>query len=127
MPIRHTRALLIALALAAIVRSGVSAAKLSPQTPLDATSIPQFVENLPDFSVLGRVNGDIPYRVRSEEFQQKILPAAFYAGLPAPFTAGTMVFGYGIDQGAAARSAQVGRRLNIHRRTKNQAGHGYAP
>jgi spore coat protein A len=88
------------IALIAIGGSSVSASKLVRQRPLDARSIPQFVENLPDFSVLGRVNGDKPYRVRFEEFQQKILPASFYATLPAPYSAGTMVFGYGMDQGA---------------------------
>ena len=91
------RALCGAAVLILVLGSGVSAAKLSPQTPLDATTIPQFVENMPDFSTLGRVNGDAGYTVRSEEFQQRILPAAFYAALPAPFTKGTMVFGYGID------------------------------
>src|SRR5436190_23183451 len=69
------------------------ASKLVKQTPLDATTIPQFVEDLPDFSSLGRVNGEQPYRLRFEEFQQKILPESFYAKLPAPFSAGTMVFG----------------------------------
>ena len=93
----HLRLLGGATLLAVVVHSGVSAGKLTPQTPLDATTVPQFVENLPDFSVLGRVDGDVPYRVRSEEFQQKILPSALYAKLPDPYSAGTMVFGYGID------------------------------
>ena len=86
-----------ALLFAAFVSSAF-ASKLVDQKPLDATTIPQFVEDVPDFSALGRVNGDQPYRVRFEEFQQKILPESFYAKLPAPFSAGTMVFGYGIDQ-----------------------------
>src|SRR5476649_2820100 len=90
------RAVTGAAVLTLVLGSGVNAAKLSPQTPLDATTIPQFVENLPDFSALGRVNGNVPYAVRSEEFQQRILPAAFYKTLPAPLTKGTMVFGYGI-------------------------------
>jgi FtsP/CotA-like multicopper oxidase with cupredoxin domain len=87
------------IALIAIGGSSVSASKLVRQRPLNARTIPQFVENLPDFSALGRVNGDVPYRVRFEEFQQKILPVSFYAKLPAPYSAGTMVFGYGMDQG----------------------------
>ena len=95
----QARTLAIGIILAVVVRSGVSAAKLSPQTPLDATTIPQFVENLPDFSSLGRVNGDIPYRVRSEEFQQKILRPRSTPDCPPHFRSGTMVFGYGIDQG----------------------------
>jgi spore coat protein A len=80
-----------------LVFSDTFASKLIKQTPLDATKLPQFVEDLPDFSVLGRVNGDQPYQVRLEEFQQKILPDSFYKTLLPPFSAGTMVFGYGID------------------------------
>src|SRR2546426_7024922 len=87
----------LALVLATIMSSAL-ASKLITQTPLDAKSVPQFVDDLPDFSALGRVNGDRPYLVRFEEFQQKILPDSLYAKLPAPFSAGTMVFGYGIDQ-----------------------------
>lgn len=82
------------------VKSSGWASKLVEQKPLDASTIPQFVDELPDFSVIGRVNGDIPYTVRAEEFQQKLLPTSVYAKLPAPYTAGTMVFGYGVDQGS---------------------------
>ncbi len=85
--------------IATLAGSAASASKLLHQTVLDPTTIPQFVDNLPDFSVAGRVNGDVPYVVRSEEFQQKILPAQVYRKLAAPYSAGTMVFGYGIDQG----------------------------
>ena len=88
------------IALIAIGGASVSASKLVRQRPLDPRTIPQFVDNLPDFSALGRVNGDQPYRVRSEQFQQKILPASFYATLPAPYSAGTMVYGYAMDQGS---------------------------
>ncbi|HKA53080.1 MAG TPA: multicopper oxidase domain-containing protein [Candidatus Binatia bacterium] len=87
----------VALLCAAIVSSAL-ASKLITQTLLDAKTVPQFVDDLPDFSALGRVDGDHPYQVRFEEFQQKILPDSFYATLPAPFSAGTMVFGYGVDQ-----------------------------
>jgi spore coat protein A len=80
--------------------SSAYASKLVAQKPLDASTIPQFVDALTDFSVLGRVNGDEPYRVRSEEFQQKVLPESFYGKLAAPYDGGTMVFGYGIDQGS---------------------------
>jgi spore coat protein A len=87
------------LMLFTVAGAGVSASKLVKQRALDARTIPQFVENLPDFSALGRVNGDVPYRVRFESFAQKILPASFYSNLPAPYSNGTMVFGYGVDQG----------------------------
>jgi hypothetical protein len=72
----------------AAIGPGAFASKLMTQTPLDASTVPQFVDDLPDFSALGRVNGDQPYRVRFEEFQQKILPDSFYAKLPAPFLRG---------------------------------------
>src|ERR1700730_13396140 len=87
---------MLALLFAAI-GSGV-ASKLVSQTPLDAKTLPQFVDDMPDFSALGRVDGDKPYQVRFEEFQQKVLPESFYAGLPAPFSTGTLLFGYGVDQ-----------------------------
>src|ERR1700730_6036047 len=77
---------------------GTLASELTAQKPLDAKQIAQFIDDLPDFSALGRVDGSRPYTVRFEEFQQKILPASFYANLPAPFSAGTLLFGYGIDQ-----------------------------
>lgn len=95
-----SRAAVALVAFTALAGSSVYASKLVPQKPLDAQTIPQFVENVPDFSVLGRVDGDRPYRVRFEAFAQKILPASFYAKLPAPYSAGTRVFGYGMDQGA---------------------------
>ncbi|MFY9720469.1 MAG: multicopper oxidase domain-containing protein [Candidatus Cybelea sp.] len=80
--------------------STVWASKLVKQTPLDTSKVPQFADELTDFSAIGRVNGDAPYSVRAEEFQQKVLPASFYAKLPAPYSSGTMVFGYGVDQGS---------------------------
>lgn len=90
----------IVICAALVGSSAVLASKLVKQTPMKASSIPQFVDELPDFAAMGRVDGDRPYTVRSEEFQQKILPASVYAKLPAPYSAGTMVFGYGIDQGS---------------------------
>ena len=89
-------AAILALLLAAI-GSGL-ASKLVPQTPLDAKTLPQFMDDLPDFSALGRIDGDKPYQIRFEEFQQKVLPESFYAKLPAPFSKGTLLFGYGVDQ-----------------------------
>jgi FtsP/CotA-like multicopper oxidase with cupredoxin domain len=88
-----------AFVIVALAGSVAWGSKLVRQVPLDASKIPQFADNLPDFSQLGRVNGDAPYSVRSEEFQQRVLPASFYQKLSAPYSAGTMVFGYGIDQG----------------------------
>ena len=58
------------------------------------------MEELPNFATAGRVDGTKPYTVTSQEFQQKVLPNDFYTGLPVPYNAGTMVFGYGIKRGS---------------------------
>jgi FtsP/CotA-like multicopper oxidase with cupredoxin domain len=92
--------LVVGIFVLALGNSSVLASKLVRQMPLDASTIPQFVDDLPDFSAIGRVNGNVPYTVRSEQFQEKVLPSSIYAKLPAPYSAGTMVFGYGIDQGS---------------------------
>ncbi len=36
-----------------------------------------------------------------EEFQQQILPASLYTGVPAPYRAGTYVWGYAVSDGAS--------------------------
>jgi FtsP/CotA-like multicopper oxidase with cupredoxin domain len=90
----------MALTLAVIgVSSGSWASDTVAQTPLDPTTLPQFVEELPNFAAAGRVDGTKDYTVTMQEFQQKVLPNAFYTGLPAPYNTGTMVFGYGIKRG----------------------------
>jgi FtsP/CotA-like multicopper oxidase with cupredoxin domain len=73
-----------------------------PQTPLPGKSIPRFVEPVPTF-VGARVDGTLPLSISMEEFQQKVLPASFYATLAAPFKQGTYVWGYKISnqKGAA--------------------------
>jgi spore coat protein A len=66
-----------------------------PQTPLDGATVPQFVEALPTF-VGNRVTSSSLSAVM-QEFQQKLLPSSFYAGLSSPYTAGTYLWGYKID------------------------------
>ncbi len=93
--------LAVALTLAVVgVNTGSWASISVNQTPLDPTTLPQFVEELPNFAAAGRVDGTKPYTVTMQEFQQKVLPNAFYTGLSAPYNAGTMVFGYGIKRGS---------------------------
>jgi spore coat protein A len=82
------------------INSDSRASDTVPQTALDPTTLPQFVEELPNFAAAGRVDGTKPYTVTMQEFQQMVLPNAFYTGLPAPYNAGTMVFGYGIKRGS---------------------------
>src|SRR3954454_22963051 len=61
----------------------VQASVSTPQTTLDANNLPKFVEALPTFNGR-RINGAATVNVRMQEFQQKVLPASFYAGLAAP-------------------------------------------
>jgi FtsP/CotA-like multicopper oxidase with cupredoxin domain len=66
------------------------------QTPLRGADIPQFVERLPTFA--GQRVDSSSFTVNIQEFQQKILPSSLYEKLPAPFNAGTYVWGYKVDQ-----------------------------
>src|SRR5215468_10026161 len=57
-----------------------------PQTALDGSTLSQFVTPLPTF-VGRRLTGSSLQAVMTE-FQQKVLPDAFYAALASPFNAG---------------------------------------
>jgi FtsP/CotA-like multicopper oxidase with cupredoxin domain len=57
--------------------------------------IPQFVEPLPHFAN-HRMTGT-SFTASAEEIQQMVLPATFYAALPAPYNAGTYVWGYNVN------------------------------
>jgi len=61
-------------------------------TPLLGAVVPRFTEALPTF-IGARVTG-AALTVQMREFQQQILPASVYAGLPVPYHAGTFVWGY---------------------------------
>src|SRR5882672_3145179 len=67
-----------------------------PQTPLDGATIPKYVDPLPTLSN-GRVNGTATVSVDMREFQQRVLPGSVYSGLPAPFRAGTFLWGYKVN------------------------------
>jgi FtsP/CotA-like multicopper oxidase with cupredoxin domain len=67
----------------------------SPQTALDGSTIPQFVDPLPAFSVT-RIDGTATVQVDMEEFQQKILPAPLYPA-SGQFAAGTFLWGYNLN------------------------------
>ena len=71
-----------------------------PQVPLPGKAIPRFVEPAPTF-VGSRVDGTRRLTVSMEEFQQQILPASLYTGVPAPYRAGTYVWGYAVSDGAS--------------------------
>src|SRR6478736_5017359 len=54
------------------VQTQMSASVSSPQTPLDGTTLPRFVDPLPTFNGR-RVNGTPTVQANMQEFQQKIL------------------------------------------------------
>lgn len=88
---RWARVLLASLSLAALAIPAYA-----QQVPLPGASIPQFVDALPQPPriVPGRTTPSSPIIVKLEEFQQKVLPASLYAGLPAPYAQGTYVWSY---------------------------------
>lgn len=95
-------ALLVAAAVAVLltvlfIGSTAGASVQVPQVPLPGNAIPKYQDPLPTFAG-NRIDGTKDLTVTMEEFQQEVLPAAFYAGLPAPYNAGTYVWGYGIEE-----------------------------
>jgi FtsP/CotA-like multicopper oxidase with cupredoxin domain len=82
------------------VGSSTQPSVLVAQTPLDGATVPKYVEPVP---LLGnsRVDGTKAVTVGMVEFQQKLLPASFYARLPAPFNAGTFQWGYKVNNSPA--------------------------
>ena len=76
------------------------------QTPLAGTTIPRFVDPLPTFNGR-RVDGTATVNVNMQEFQQKVLPASIYAGLAAPYNAGTYLWGYNINNAGASWPART--------------------
>jgi len=86
---------------------------VTPQVPLDGALIPKYVEPLRTLSG-SRINGTATVTVHMQEFQQKVLPASVYAGLPAPYNAGTYVWGYKLNNsGPSWPSATIEARQNI--------------
>jgi spore coat protein A len=64
------------------------------QKPLRASRIPKYVDPLPVFA--GNRVAAAEITVSAYEFQQQVLPASLYEGLPPRFDAGTYVWGYGV-------------------------------
>jgi spore coat protein A len=83
-----------------------SPATLIAQTPLDGNTIPKYVEPLPSLSAT-RINGAAPVTVDMVEFQQRILPASIYAARPAPFNAGSFLWGYRLNGNAPSWPART--------------------
>ena len=101
--------------LAAALAFAVSA--YAAQVPLPGAAIPKYVDELPQPP---RVNGAAGTQVvlRLEEFQQKVLPASFYSGLPGPWRNGTFVWSYTAPNAPRTYpgptvEAQVGTRTTV--------------
>lgn len=94
----YTPALGLLLAIIALMLSHTAQAQLPVQTPLDPALIPKYVEPLPHFAGY-RVSGT-NLTVSMHEFQEKVLPADLYDALPAPYNAGTYVWGYQVNNGS---------------------------
>jgi FtsP/CotA-like multicopper oxidase with cupredoxin domain len=73
---------------------------LASQMPLDGASIAKYVEALPTLQS-SRVRVSTTAQVDMLEFRQRILPSSIYAGLPAPFNAGTLIWGYRVQATSA--------------------------
>jgi spore coat protein A len=96
--------LALGLMLSALAPS-VWASQLVPQTPILGNTVPKYVTPFvyfgPGVVADGRVTGNT--QVFYREFQQNVLPDTFYAGLAAPYSGGTVLWGYDFQpQGAAA-------------------------
>jgi spore coat protein A len=76
------------------VRQGASVTV--PQTPLSGNTVAKFVDPLPTFSGR-RSDGTTTQNVVMQEFQQKVLPNAFYNTLSGANRNGTFLWGYNIN------------------------------
>jgi len=106
---RPTSAAVCCVAAAVMISYRVEVASATvptPQTPLDGTTVPKFVDPLPTFAGR-RVDGTATVNVNMEEFQQKVLPASVYAGLTSPFNNGTFLWGYNINNAGASWPART--------------------
>ena len=85
-----------------LVLTTASASVQVPQTALDGSTLPHFVTPLPTF--VGRRVGGSSLQAIMSEFQQKVLPDAFYTSLANPFRKGTFLWGYGISGSGGSAS-----------------------
>jgi FtsP/CotA-like multicopper oxidase with cupredoxin domain len=73
---------------------------LVSQAALDGASVPKYVDSVPTF-VGARVDASKNNNlvVNNLEFQEKILPGSLYSGLGEPYSNGTYVWGYSVNDG----------------------------
>jgi spore coat protein A len=77
-----------------LVLPSASASVQVPQTALPGSSVTQFVTPLPTF--VGRRVISSSVLAEMNEFQQNVLPDAFYSSLANPFRRGTYLWGYAV-------------------------------
>jgi FtsP/CotA-like multicopper oxidase with cupredoxin domain len=96
--------------------AGAGGGTITPamQSAVAGGTIPKYVEPVPTFS--GRRATAAALTVDMVEFQQKVLPASFYASLPAPYSAGTYLWGYKVG---AADPSWPGVTIEAHQGTAN--------
>ncbi|HXS66218.1 MAG TPA: multicopper oxidase domain-containing protein [Streptosporangiaceae bacterium] len=85
-----------------LVLPTASASVQVPQTALDGSTLPRFVTPLPTF--VGRRVTASSVQAVMDEFQQNVLPDAFYSSLANPFRRGTFVWGYAISSAGGSAS-----------------------
>jgi len=114
------------------VSANAQPAVLVPQAPLDGATVPKYVERMPLLST-NRVDGTQQVTVHMEEFQQKLLPASMYSGLPAPFNQGTFLWGYEVNSNTTPQfpsrtiEARRGTATSVAYTNKLQGANGGAP
>ena len=93
------------------VRQGASVT--TPQTPLSGNSVAKFVDALPTFNGR-RSDGTTTQQIVMQEFQQKVLPNAFYNTLSGTNRNGTFLWGYNINgAGPSFPARTIEARRNI--------------
>ena len=93
------------------VRQGASVT--TPQTPLSGNSVAKFVDALPTFNGR-RSDGTTTQQIVMQEFQQKVLPNAFYNTLSGTNRNGTFLWGYNIHgAGPSFPARTIEARRNI--------------
>src|SRR6478672_5616014 len=88
------------------ITTKVGASVTVPQTPLSGNSVAKFVDALPLLSDT-RSDGTTTQQITMQEFQQKILPNAFYNGLSGVNRNGTFTWGYNINGAGASFPART--------------------
>ena len=111
--------------------ASTAASVVIAQTPLDGATVPKYVEPVPTLAA-ARADGTTTVHVDMVEFQQKMLPAAMYASLPAPFNAGTFLWGYKVNNNsphypAATIESRQGTATAVVYRNLLQGANGAAP